>query len=75
LANTTTVMARPKKNRPPRRAVTYRLPEYLLAALETMADEHMRPVTSEIIEAVQMYLAKLKRLPEAPPPAERKGGR
>lgn len=48
----------PKKERCPRRSRTYRLPEDLLAAMEKMAEEMRRPVTTELEIAIEEHLSK-----------------
>jgi hypothetical protein len=71
--NTVMVMARPKKYRDERRAVTYRLPAWLLKAIESLADENRRAYTAEVQLALEEYLTRRKKMPERPEHPERKG--
>jgi hypothetical protein len=66
-------MGRPKKIHEPRRAVAYRLRERLVAAMESLADEHRRSFTAELELAIEAYLSKHKRLPPPPSPEKGKG--
>lgn len=62
-------MARPKKPGSPKQARSYRLPENLLAALETLAERNRRPVTNELEIALEKHLESNQLWP---PPESKK---
>ena len=66
-------MGRPKKvERSPRRGVSYRLPEDLISALESVAEENRRPITTEVEIAIEKYLASHGLWPLKPESAKKK---
>ena len=64
-----TMSERKKKPKPPRRSVTYRLPEPLLDAIDRLTEETRRTATAEFEIALEKHLKEHNLWPPPEPDA------